>query len=108
MKNLITINTLVIALVSLVIMLLATHIAQYMAYKEGFVTTPITDKNINDAVDLWISKPTQATTKYGHIKDWDTSAVTSMFRLFYNKSQFNDDISRWDVSNVTNMGEYVL
>lgn len=35
MKNLVTINTLIIALVALVIMLVATHIAQYMAYKEG-------------------------------------------------------------------------
>ncbi len=45
----------------------------------------------------------EATLKYGHISKWNTSLVTDMNKLFYDKSDFNDDISKWDVSNVTNM-----
>ena len=33
----------------------------------------------------------------------DVSQFTSMYRAFRNNSSFNQDISAWDVSNVTNM-----
>lgn len=36
-----------------------------------------------------------------HIRDWDTSQVTSMSMLFYNKGTFDQDISGWNVSGVT-------
>ena len=65
--------------------------------------TPITDANIQTAVDLWVSNPAAATTTYGNISDWDVSQVTNMSELFFQKTTFNDDISSWDVSNVTNM-----
>ena len=66
-------------------------------------TTPITQENIQTAVNAWITDPTTATATYGHISNWDTSAVTDMSNIFENKSTFNDDISAWNVSNVTNM-----
>lgn len=53
--------------------------------------TPITDNNIHDAVNEWVTNPTQGTTKYGHIKDWDTSAVTDMSNLFKDKTAFTFD-----------------
>ena len=62
-----------------------------------------TNTTIKTGVAEWISNPTAATAKYGHIKDWDTSAVTNMTNLFQNRTTFNDDISNWNVSNVTNM-----
>jgi surface protein len=37
----------------------------------------------------------------GDISNWDVSNVTNMFRMF-DDSQFDGDISRWDVSMVTN------
>jgi surface protein len=37
------------------------------------------------------------------ISKWNTSFVTNMRGMFSNQNQFNQDISRWDVSNVTNM-----
>jgi len=72
----------------------------------GYAQTAITDANIGQAVDLWISNPSTATTTYGNISDWDVSQVTDMSYLFRNTS-FNDDISNWNVSSVTTM-EYMF
>ena len=43
------------------------------------------------------------TTNYGHISDWNTSAVTNMFRGFQGKSNFDQNISGWNTASVTNM-----
>ncbi len=37
------------------------------------------------------------------ISRWDVSGVTDMSRMFYYAKSFNKDIGNWDVSNVTNM-----
>ena len=63
---------------------------------------PQTKTELQTAVNAWTGGDT---TTYGHIKDWNVSQVTDMYRLFYNKSTFNDDISNWNVSNVTSMKE---
>jgi uncharacterized protein (TIGR02145 family) len=65
--------------------------------------TPITNDNIHEAVDLWLSDECSATLTYGHISDWDVSSVTNMGGLFREASNFNGDLSSWDVSSVTNM-----
>ena len=39
------------------------------------------------------------------ISDWDVSNVTDMNNMFYNASTFNQSLNTWDVSNVTNMSE---
>ena len=39
----------------------------------------------------------------GDISKWDVSSVTDMNNMFYYASSFNGDISKWDVSSVTNM-----
>ena len=54
--------------------------------------TPITNDNIHEAVDLWLSDECLATLTYAHISDWDVSSVTSMEGLFCT-SKFNKDIS---------------
>ena len=72
-----------------------------------------TDADIQTAVDAWKLNSLAAETTYGHIREWDTSKVTDMSRLFSNSynnrlvDTFNDDISNWDTSNVTNM-EYMF
>ncbi|GMI22413.1 hypothetical protein TrCOL_g2790 [Triparma columacea] len=63
----------------------------------------LTNTNFQTAVDLWVSNPTSAEDTYGHIKDWNVKGVTNMKKGFQNKNTFNEDISGWDVSSVTNM-----
>ena len=36
------------------------------------------------------------------ISSWDVSNVTNMMNMFYSCKNFNQDISNWDVSNVSN------
>ena len=90
----------------------------------------LTNGTIHGAVSLWFSdQHQQALEMFGSIEDWDVSEVTNMSRLFRvdadkdyveeedddndgNDDNYDDDkdgfkrsydISRWDVSNVTNM-----
>jgi len=37
------------------------------------------------------------------ISGWDVSGVTNMVRIFYEASSFNQDISNWDISSVTTL-----
>lgn len=71
---------------------------------------PLDNNSIKAAVDLWNSNESEAIEQYGPIENWNTSFVTSMRFLFnyYRTSNeavktFNADISKWDVSQVTNM-----
>ena len=66
---------------------------------------PITNLNIQSAVNLWTSDEDLALSTYGHISDWDVSNVTLMYDLFQDKSSFNEDISNWDVGKVRNMSD---
>ena len=66
-------------------------------------STPLTDANFQTAVNLWFSDEANATATYGHIRDWNTSAVTNMNNAFRNRNSFNEDISDWDVSSVKNI-----
>ena len=65
--------------------------------------TPITNSNFLTAVNLWFSDENNATETYGHISDWNTSAVTDMANAFKDRATFNEDIGSWDTSSVTRM-----
>ena len=54
-------------------------------------------------VSAWVASPVNATITYGNITTWDTSCVTSMKELFRTKATFNEDISKWNTSEVTSM-----
>ncbi|MGI9256735.1 MAG: BspA family leucine-rich repeat surface protein [Salinispira sp.] len=57
------------------------------------ITTAVTDMSMVFATSAF----------NGDISRWNTSAVTTMYRIFTGTSAFNGDISRWNVSSVTNM-----
>ena len=58
---------------------------------------------IRTAVEAWCEDQDAAKLQYGPIASWNTSEITNMWFLFYDKTGFNEDISRWDVSNVTSL-----
>jgi len=81
-----------------------------------FYTTKFDTSTISSAVNSWISARSNALIIYGHIEYWDVSAVVKMPNLFKHisihtrgsggrptQSTFNDDITDWNVSSVTDM-----
>ena len=87
-----------------------------MKYSMGFIRPALDNKSIRKAVrDYFEGGPKKKAVieKYGKIENWDTSRVTDMSALFASEfsgidsdiskfNEFNEDISKWDVSNVTN------
>ena len=73
----------------------------------GFGQTPILDANFNQAIQTCLStNPIDgmcSDSEYGVMPDWDVSSVSNMRDAFYNRNDFNADISSWDVSNVGDM-----
>ena len=65
--------------------------------------TPKDRIELQTAVNEWCSNKEEAIIKYGNIGYWNTIYINNMTNLFYNKSQFNDNIEDWNTSNVTDM-----
>ena len=42
------------------------------------------------------------------ISSWDVHNVTNMIKIFHGKTEFNQNISFWDVSNVTECSDFSL
>jgi hypothetical protein len=78
-------------------------------------------ETLRHVVYKWLNSNTrqQVVELYGPIEDWDTSDITNMDSVFWGadglgastfKSNFNADISKWNMGAVTTMGnsKYLL
>jgi hypothetical protein len=54
------------------------------------VYTPLTDSNIKNAAELWLSNQASATLTYGPIQTWDVSKVTKMIKSKSRRKVEND------------------
>jgi len=66
-----------------------------------------TDQTLKGAVKEYLRDERSAIRKYGDISRWDVSNVTDMKFMFEWAKSFNGDLSKWNVSNVRNM-EYMF
>ena len=73
-----------------------------MVENEEDVTTVVTTKVTNMFELFYIDSDTFSDFNQD-ISSWDVSNVTDMTRMFYKTNAFNQPIGNWDVSNLTNM-----
>ena len=79
----------------------------------GDGATAVNAGTLRRAVSDWIAaggaSSSTVVATYGPIEDWDVSAVTNMYGVFYGGGSastfgsFNADLSKWNTSNVENM-----
>ena len=65
--------------------------------------TPKDSTELKQAVNKWCDNREESIIKYGNINFWNTINIIDMKDIFYNKIDFNDDISDWNTSNVVSM-----
>jgi surface protein len=70
---------------------------------KSFLYEKLTDENFKEAIALWFQNEENCKWRFGHISFWNTSRVTNMEKTFYNREDFDEDISRWSVIRVHNM-----
>lgn len=69
----------------------------------GATQPPLTDETFRAALALWKQDPHACAALYGHISDWNTSAVTDMSRAFEGWYSFDLPLDGWDTSGVRDM-----
>ena len=79
---------------------LDTNNKYFFAIKDANLTVPLTlPRHITDLGGMFAGS-----NQFNQdLSRWDTSQVTTMNDMFSECTAFNQDISKWDVSNVTNM-----
>ena len=69
------------------------------------MATIINDNNIRELINSYFDDRQRLPEDLRErpLNDWDVSRVTNMERLFSQRNGFNEDISAWDVSNVSSL-----
>ena len=75
---------------------------------QDYAFVQFNNDTLREAVNLWFSDQQRAESEYGPIGDWNLTRVTDTSNLFKDRRAFNADISRWNVSNVTNMSDMIF
>jgi surface protein len=70
---------------------------------KSFLYEKLTDENFKQAIALWFENEEECKWRFGHISFWNTSRVTNMEKTFYNREDFDEDLSRWNVGKVKSM-----
>jgi hypothetical protein len=58
------------------------------------------NKSIRCAIARWLKNQRAAAKFYGPISEWDTGEVTDVRGLFTDAKDFDEDLQKWDLSNV--------
>ncbi len=69
-------------------------------YEQGVSMSTLDVTEIRDASNMF----TNYETFNDDISKWNTSNFTNMNSMFFNCHKFNQDLSKWDISNVETMG----
>lgn len=64
---------------------------------------PLSRHELHEAIEYYNTDVNICFQEYGFSSFWNTSEITDMSYMFCEDLLFNGDISRWDMSNVTNM-----
>ena len=70
------------------------------------LTPKLTNATIKRAVRDYLNggaRKQRVVTKYGEIRNWDVSNVTSMSSMFMGARSFNQPLNNWNVSKVETM-----
>jgi serine/threonine protein kinase/heme exporter protein D len=63
-----------------------------------------TEEDLKDATGLWRTDRDTALEQYGAIEAWDTSRLSDLGLFSFSAgANFNEDVSRWDTGQVTNL-----
>src|SRR3989339_695560 len=68
----------------------------------NFTTENFFDETSSNVTNMW-SMFRDATNFNGNISNWDVSNVNNMYSMFRGLTFFNQDLNNWDVSSVTEM-----
>ena len=85
---------------------LPLNVMGYDSVPNGDGSSSVPGTGLRKVVSDWIAGGTlkdAVVAKYGEIENWSTSEVTNLKYVFYGKSSFNADISKWVVSSVTTL-----
>ena len=59
--------------------------------------------NVQNMNGMFLTHSSKTAVFNQDISSWNVSSVTNMGSMFYGTTAFNQDISSWDTSSVTNM-----